>query len=158
MPKDRVPPVPEACSTETGVTESLAEHIPATPKAALQETVPVQEPKSKPPVPTAIINAHTVCSIEPGAPPPPVPIRAVIDEGVDNRPVGPIIFGQNADQAVANYVKQPRSWDQAAVQGPSVKGCSSQGGKGSTTTIPQTEWNMSQWPDPPQQAALVTGQ
>eukprot|EP00971_Amphidinium_carterae_P333747 6468639-Amphidinium_carterae.1 len=59
---------------------------------------------------------------------------------------------------VANYVKQPREWNQVQVQGPSVKGCSTKGGKGSTTPYIQAEWNMSQWPDLPQQAALVTGQ
>eukprot|EP00971_Amphidinium_carterae_P349097 6490845-Amphidinium_carterae.1 len=144
MPQDRVPPVPVAGSTvpKKDVTESPVQHSPATPKAALKEEVPEQEPKAKAKVPTAMINAHTVCSIEPGVPPPPVPIQVVIDEGVDDRPVVPASFGPNADQVVANYVKQPRDWDHD-VQGPSVQGCSNKGGKGSTTPIMQAEWNMS---------------
>eukprot|EP00971_Amphidinium_carterae_P212857 4224582-Amphidinium_carterae.1 len=39
-----------------------------------------------------------------------------------------------------------------------VPGCSTKGGKGTTTPMIQAEWNMSQWPDLPQQASLVTGQ
>eukprot|EP00971_Amphidinium_carterae_P037763 742775-Amphidinium_carterae.1 len=83
----------------------LVQHSPSTPKAALKEEVAKKEPKAKAKakVPTFMINAHTVCSAS---------------------------FEPNADQVVADYVKQPKDWDHAYVQGPSVQGCSNKGGKG----------------------------
>eukprot|EP00971_Amphidinium_carterae_P326424 6457191-Amphidinium_carterae.1 len=150
LPKSTVTvPVPAAGSTvpEQEVPEQQMQHVPATPQAALKEEAP--ETAAEPKLKASMLNAHTVC-VESN--------QVVIDDGADNRPAVPASFGPCADQMVADYVKQPREWGHVPVQGPSVPGCSTKGGKGTTTPIIQAEWNMYQWPDLPQQASLVTCQ
>eukprot|EP00971_Amphidinium_carterae_P287390 5704929-Amphidinium_carterae.1 len=71
------PPSSVAGSTvpEQGVKDQQVQYVPATPKAALKGEVSVTDPEAGSKLPTAMLNSHTVCLIEPGVPPPPVPIQ-----------------------------------------------------------------------------------
>eukprot|EP00971_Amphidinium_carterae_P011484 225984-Amphidinium_carterae.1 len=100
---------------------------------------------------TSMLQAHTLSAVAEGSPP---PAEAIV-ESIQSSQVGPVPSSiANLDiipPDVSQYVKAPQAWPVTEVTGPEFPGTSV------TTVLEESEWNMTQFPDLPLQAARVQG-
>eukprot|EP00971_Amphidinium_carterae_P127281 2522273-Amphidinium_carterae.1 len=164
MPKAEVkpptgppPPPVKTQAVRLQVPEENQQAIPVTPVTAPENAEEVEDVVMTTPQisvrgpQTSMLQAHTLSAVTEGSPP---PAKAIV-ENIQTSQVGLVPSSiANLDiipPDVSQYEKAPRSWPVTEVTGPEFPGTSV------TTALDQSEWNMTQCPDLPLQAARVQG-
>eukprot|EP00971_Amphidinium_carterae_P349595 6491098-Amphidinium_carterae.2 len=156
-PLTGTPPPVESQAVRLQIPSENQQEIPVTPVTAQENAeegesvmmttpqISVREPQ------TSMLQAHTLSAVTQGSPPPGEPIV----ENIQTSQVGLVPSSvANLDiipPDVSQYVKGPRAWPVTEVTGPEFPGTSV------TTVLHESEWNMTQYPDLPLQAARVQG-